>query len=171
MKPTNARVFIDTNVLVYLYSGDESAKKAAAMAALGNGTACVTTQVLGELAHVLTKKFLLPTTKVQAVLHEVCGACEVHPVTPELVFAALRFREQTHYSFYDSLIIAGARMTGSAILYSEDMQHGQVIDGALTIQSPFVPAARQRQGAYRVKARGAVRKPALRQGIRYPRPL
>ena len=79
MKPTSARVFIDTNVFVYLYSGDESAKKTAAMAALGNGAACVTTQVLGELAHVLTKKSLLPTTKVQAVLREVNDACEVHP--------------------------------------------------------------------------------------------
>jgi predicted nucleic acid-binding protein len=125
------------------------------MTAVGKGTACVTTQVLGELAQVLTKKFLLPTTKVQAVMHEVCDACEVHPVTPELVFAALRLREQYRYGFYDSLIIAGARMTGSAILYSEDMQHGQVIDGALTIRSPFVPAARQRRGEYRVKARKA----------------
>lgn len=171
MKPTNDRVFIDTNVFVYLYSGDESAKRTAAIAALESGTACVTTQVLGELAHVLTKKFLLPATKVQAVLHEVCDACEVHPVTPELVFAALRLREQYHYGFYDSLIIAGARMTGSVILYSEDMQHGQVIDGALTIQSPFVPAARQRQGQYRVKARRAVRKPGLTRTMRTPRPL
>ena len=166
MKPTNDRVFIDTNVFVYLYSGDESAKRAAAMAALGNGTACVTTQVLGELVHVLTKKFLLPTTNAQAVVHEVCDACEVHPVTPELVFAALRLREQYRYGFYDSLIIAGARMTGSSILYSEDMRHGQVIDGALTIRSPFVPAARQRRGEYRVKARTALKKPGLRQAGR-----
>ena len=162
----NDRVFIDTNVLIYIYSGDESVKKAAAIAVLGNGTACVTTQVLGELAHILTKKFLLPTTTVQAVVYEVSDACEVHPVTPELIFAALRLREQYRYGFYDSLIIAGARMTGSVILYSEDMQHGQVIDDALTIQSPFVPAARQRQGEYRVKARRAVKKPALRQSMR-----
>ncbi len=166
MKPTNDRVFIDTNVLVYLYSGDESAKKTAAMSVLGNGTACVTTQVLGELANVLTKQFLLATITVQAVVHEVSDACEVHPVTPELIFAALRLREQYRYSFYDSLIIAGARMTGSVILYSEDMQHGQVIDGTLTIQSPFIPAARQRQPEYRVKARRTVKKPALRQAVR-----
>lgn len=171
MKPTNDRVFIDTNVLVYLYSGDESAKKTAAMAALGNGSACVTTQVLGELAHVLTRKFLLPAAGVRAAVHEVSDACEVHPVTPELIFAALRIQEQYRYGFYDSLIIAGARMTGSTILYSEDMQHGQVIDGALTIQSPFVPAARQRQGGYRVKARRAAKKPASRQATRSARPV
>jgi len=41
-----------------------------------------------------------------------------------------------------------------------------VIDGALTIQSPFVPAARQRQRAYRVKARRAAKKPVLRQSKR-----
>ena len=136
------------------------------MSAVGNGTACVTTQVLGELAHILTKKFLLPTTNARAVVHEVCDACEVHPVTPELIVAALRLREQYRYGFYDSLIIAGALMTGSVILYSEDLQHGQVIDGALTIQSPFVPAARQRLREYRVKARRAVKKPASRQSRR-----
>src|SRR3972149_11136883 len=124
MKPTNDRVFIDTNVLVYLYSGDESAKKTAAMAAVGNGTACVTTQVLGELTHVLTKKFLLPATNVQGVVHEVCDACEVHPVTPELIVAALRLREQYRYGFYDSLIIAGARMTGSGGLFFQEYQQG-----------------------------------------------
>lgn len=141
------------------------------MAALGNGTACVTTQVLGELAHVLTKTFLLPTIGVRAAVQEVSDACEVHPVTPELIFAALRIREQYRYGFYDSLIVAGAQMTGSAILYSEDMQHGQVIDGALTIQSPFAPAARQRPGAYRVRAGKAKKKPRLRQSMRCARPL
>jgi predicted nucleic acid-binding protein len=162
MKPTNDKVFIDTNVFVYIYSNDETAKKAAAMSAVGHGKACVTTQVLGELAHVLTKKFLLPAIGVQAVVHEICDACEVHPVTPELIVAALRLREQYRYGFYDSLIIAGARMTGSVILYSEDMQHGQVIDGALTIESPFVPVARQRQREYRARARGPVKKSASR---------
>lgn len=73
--------------------------------------------------------------------------------TNDRVFIDTNVREQYRYSFYDSLIIAGARMTGSAILYSEDMQHGQVIDAALTIQSPFVPVARQRQQEYRARAR------------------
>ena len=135
------------------------------MAAVQYGVACVTTQVLGELAQVLTRKFLLPAMTVQAVLHEVVSACEVHPVTPELIFAALRFREQYRYGFYDSLIIAGARMTGSVILFSEDMQHGQVIDGALTIQSPFVPVACQQQREYRVKPRKLIKK-AARQLVR-----
>jgi predicted nucleic acid-binding protein len=96
------------------------------------------------------------------VVHEVCAACEVHAVTPELIVAALRLRQQYRYGFYDSLIIAGARMTGATILYSEDLQCGQVIDGVLTIQSPFVHAARQRQRKYRVTARKALAKPALR---------
>ena len=137
MKPTSDSVFIDTNVLVYLYSGDQSDRRKAARSAVGNGSACVTTQVLGELANVLTKKFLQPAATVRAVMNEVRDACEVHNVTPELIDAALRLREQYHYAFYDSLIIAGARATGSAILYSEDLQHGQVIDGVLTIRSPF----------------------------------
>jgi len=60
-------------------------------------------------------------------------------------FAALRIREGYRTGFYDGLIIAGARMTGSVNLYSEDLRHGQVIDGALAIQSPDLPVLSTQQ--------------------------
>ena len=42
--------------------------------------------------------------------------------------------------FYDSLIAGAALLDGCSILYSEDMQHGLVIDGRLTITNPFLSA-------------------------------
>jgi predicted nucleic acid-binding protein len=41
------------------------------------------------------------------------------------------------YAHYDSQIIAAALAAGCTVLYSEDMQHGQLIDGTLSIVNPF----------------------------------
>jgi predicted nucleic acid-binding protein len=43
------------------------------------------------------------------------------------------------YSIWDSLIVAAALQSRAKILYSEDLHHGQVIDGRLTIINPFRP--------------------------------
>jgi predicted nucleic acid-binding protein len=41
------------------------------------------------------------------------------------------------FSHYDSLIVATALSINCSVLYSEDLQHGQVVDGRLTIVNPF----------------------------------
>ena len=56
---------------------------------------------------------------------------------PELYLRALDVQARYGYGFYDSLIIAAALEAGCTRLYSEDMQHGQRIEG-LTIENPFV---------------------------------
>jgi hypothetical protein len=52
-----------------------------------------------------------------------------------------------------SQIIAGALAAGAAVLYSEDLRHGLLIDGILSIQSPFVRGVRQPRSTYRAKTR------------------
>ncbi|MFN4146065.1 MAG: hypothetical protein ACK4GN_09600, partial [Runella sp.] len=41
------------------------------------------------------------------------------------------------YSFYDSLILASALECGCEVLYSEDLNHGQTLEG-LQIINPFL---------------------------------
>jgi predicted nucleic acid-binding protein len=50
----------------------------------------------------------------------------------------LNIAERYGFSFYDSLIISSALQSGCTVLYSEDMQHGQKIDGQLLISNPFL---------------------------------
>ena len=54
-----------------------------------------------------------------------------------MVFSALQIGERLGYAHYDSQIIAAALAAGCDVLYSEDLQHGQVIDGSLTMINPF----------------------------------
>ena len=54
----------------------------------------------------------------------------------------MRICERYGYSVYDGLIIAAAVEGDCTRLYSEDLQHGQIIEG-LRIENPFLgPAAR-----------------------------
>jgi len=54
----------------------------------------------------------------------------------DLYSQALTIAEKRKYSFYDSLIISAAIYGKCGILYSEDLQHGQIIQ-KLTIKNPF----------------------------------
>ena len=63
--------------------------------------------------------------------------------SPELVIAALDLQAETLYSFYDSLVIAAALQAGAAVLYTEDLQHNQLIAGTLRIVNPFLTVANE----------------------------
>ncbi len=63
--------------------------------------------------------------------------------SPELFEAALNLHDETRYSFYDCLVIAAALQVGANVLYTEDLQHNQLIDGRLRIVNPFLDVANE----------------------------
>jgi len=131
--------FVDTNVVLYLYSEDEPAKKAAAEALVrGQERAWISTQVLSEMANVLRRKFRLEYPDIAAAVAEVRAACDVHIVTTETITLALRLGERYRHSYFDSLILAAALECGCDTLASEDMQDGMVVESRLRIRNPFV---------------------------------
>lgn len=133
----SGKVFLDTNIVVYLYSGDEPEKQTAALALIKQNPV-VSTQVLSELANTLSRKFALPYDVVAQAIAEIRDACTVIAVTPDTIAQALALAQKYRYAYYDSLILAAALSAGCETLATEDMQHGQVIEGALTIHNPFV---------------------------------
>lgn len=146
------RVFLDTNVVVYLYSTSEPAKRAIVASLVEKAEPVVSSQVLGELANVLLRKLALPVAAIERAIGEVTTACDVVLVTPATVLSALRISSRYRYGFYDSQIIAAALASGTVTLYSEDLQHGQTVD-QLRILSPFSAAAREPAARYRARPR------------------
>lgn len=51
---------------------------------------------------------------------------------------AFNLRQQQNISFWDSLIVASALENDCSILYTEDLQHNQLIENKLKITNPFV---------------------------------
>lgn len=133
----SVKVFLDTNVVVYLYSGDEPEKQTAALSLIENNEAIVSTQVLSELANTLSRKFSLPYEVVAQAVAEVQEGSAVSPVMPETIAQALTLAKKYQYSFYDSQILASALSAGCSTLFTEDMQHGQLIENTMTICNPF----------------------------------
>ncbi|MFZ1344751.1 hypothetical protein [Thiothrix eikelboomii] len=58
-------------------------------------------------------------------------------MTSQTIEQALVLGERYGYSYFDSLMLASALEQGCSILYSEDMQHGQILEGGLRIIDPF----------------------------------
>jgi len=97
--------------------------------ALKDHLAVVSSQVVQEFFNVATRKFTQPmnTRDCQDYLTTVfVPICEVF-TTVSLYQQALSIREETHYSFYDTLILAAALQVNCRILYSEDLAHGHQV--------------------------------------------
>ncbi len=132
------KIFFDTNVLVYCYTETELNKKAIAIGLAQSPDAWVSTQVLQELSNTLRKKFGKDWAEIAMTVEEVCQNFEVFVNQPDTVRDAIRIADRYGYSLYDSLILSSSISVGCSIVYSEDMQNGQVIDGVLKIVNPFL---------------------------------
>lgn len=138
------RCFLDTNVLIYLFDDDAPAKQARALALLHEecDRIVLSTQVLGEFYVNVTRKLEEPLpadAAAQAV--EDLTRFEIASVTADLVQAAIRRSRSSLLSYWDSLIVETARNAGAEVLFTEDLQHGQEIDGIL-ITNPFADMGR-----------------------------
>jgi len=76
--------------------------------------------------------------ELKAIVASFYARCRVLGGSPETHRTASRLRTDHQFSYWDSLIVAAALEAGCSILYSEDMQHGQVIDDRLTIVNPLL---------------------------------
>jgi predicted nucleic acid-binding protein len=130
------KTFFDTNVFVYaIIQDDPRSDHAEALIAQG-GT--VSVQVLSEFAAVARRKAKMPWVEIRRAIEGIKALCpDPFSITIDTHREALAIAERYGYRIYDALIVASALEAGCTILYSEDMQDGQVINKRLTIRNPF----------------------------------
>jgi predicted nucleic acid-binding protein len=136
MKQMSDRYFVDTNILIYAVSSSLDKKQKAIK--LLNNKAVVSTQVLSESINVMRRKLNFSYSDIRSILEAVVSKIEVYPVQFETIQSALQISERYGFSYYDSQIVASAIEHHCEVLYSEDMQHQQVINSLLTIKNPFI---------------------------------
>jgi predicted nucleic acid-binding protein len=136
----SAAAFFDTNILLYTISREpaERAKKAVALELVARSDAGLSVQVLQEFYVQATRP-----TRPDRILHtdavdliEAWTRFEVQPMTLDVLMTALAIKQRRNLSYWDSSIVAAALALGCRELYTEDMQHGLVIDG-LRLVNPF----------------------------------
>lgn len=135
-----ARLFVDTNIWLYalIPNADDPKHVLAAEFILGLTQPLINSQVIREASSNLLKKTVIAEVKLRAIIQDWYRACEVHPSNAAQHMLASELRQRYAFSYWDSLIVAAALDAGCTTLASEDMQHGQTIDGRLTIINPLV---------------------------------
>ncbi len=139
--------FLDTNIFVYGLLAAEPLKRQRALqlveSALGSHQGCVSYQVIQEFANVALKKF---AQRFQADECKQFIGAALQPLnrvasSAELLDAALDLQAEIRYGLYDCLIIASALQAGCDTLYTEDLQHYQLVRGKLRVVNPFLATA------------------------------
>ena len=140
--PNESAVLVDTNVFVYAFTLQDSAKFARSTEVLdeiaSTGMGCVSTQVLNELFSRITRgvqdddKIAEAEDYILAIINN----WEVFHTTGEAVAEAMRGVRRYRIAFWDSLIWASAKLSGVQTILSEDFSHGRNIEG-VTILNPF----------------------------------
>jgi predicted nucleic acid-binding protein len=133
-------VFLDTNLWVYFFAKDPLDKAEKVTNIINNQLSSLTisTQVLGEFYNVLTRKRIFANTEARSIVSGLANGTLAVDIDIPKVLQAVEINIRYGYSYWDSLIIATAFQSNCSILYSEDMQHNQLIEGKLRIINPFI---------------------------------
>lgn len=133
------RVFIDTNIFVYADDAAATSKRPRARQVLSelirDRRAVVSTQVMQEYFVTAIKKLGMSPARARSRV-EALNRLDVVVIRPELVFAAIDLHRLSSISLWDALIIKAASVAGCSRLLSEDLNHGQVLDG-VKVENPF----------------------------------
>jgi predicted nucleic acid-binding protein len=135
------RVFLDTNVLVYLFDSDAPAKQQRAREVVGelvrDRRLVLSSQVLSELYVTVTRKLAVPLSPEDALraLDDLTAFPVVAVDAPLVRRAAARSTEEC-ISHWDAMILEAALEAGAATVYSEDLQPGHGYQG-VTVEDPF----------------------------------
>ena len=132
--------FLDTNVLVYAVGAD-GPRKHQAKALLGAlSEITVSAQVISEFTHVCVRKHILTPEATRRAARLYLNQFRLVPISEAVLRRGLDLHERYGYSWWDSLILSAALEARCTVLYSEDMQHGQEVEG-LRIENPFTTTA------------------------------
>ena len=127
--------FLDSNILIYAFTTDE---RSGVAQALLQRRPVISVQGLNEFANVARRKLGMDWNELREALAAVRTLCPtVLALDVDIHDEALRVAERYGYSMFDALVVASALHADSDTLWSEDMQHGMMIDRRLRIANPF----------------------------------
>ena len=127
--------FFDTNVLLYVVTGDTAKADRAERLIADGGT--ISIQVLNEMANVARRKMRLSWMETHSLLSMIRSLLAVEPITLAIHDDGLGIAERYGLSIYDAMIAAAAMHADCNTLWSEDLQDGMLLDDRLRIVNPF----------------------------------
>ncbi|MEY3897467.1 MAG: hypothetical protein RLZZ214_2988 [Verrucomicrobiota bacterium] len=136
----SARGFLDTNILIYSVDRADPAKQNTALELIArharDRTGVISTQVLQEFYSAATRKLGIEPLQARQHLRDF-RVFDIVQVTPAIIEEGIDCSILHQLSFWDGLIVATAATANSTELLSEDLSHGQRIQG-VTVRNPFL---------------------------------
>lgn len=137
---TEGKVFFDTNILVYSVDERTPEKKVIASNLLNEASrsknGIISTQSLQEFYNAAVKKLNLSKQAAKEYVEFFSKQFPVKEISIPLIIKAIDISIKNGLSFWDSLILSAANDTGCILVYSEDMNSGQIICGTKVL-NPF----------------------------------
>jgi predicted nucleic acid-binding protein len=137
MKQMKDRVFIDSNIFLYAFSDKDNDKQKVAKEIVLTPS-IISVQVVNEVSKNLLYKFNFNENEIVKVVNSLYKKHIVAELTQTIFIYASNIRKKYNFSYYDSIIVATALENECNVIYSEDMQHDQIIDNQLAIINPFM---------------------------------
>jgi len=133
--------FFDTNILIYSVDRDEAVKSGPAgelvETHLVRGNGAISVQVLREFYSV-SRRLGSPLSERQAQeMVDYFSTFRTLSEDASMVLGAVRRTQAMSISFWDALIVEAALKAGADRLFTEDLQHGQIIEG-MRVENPFL---------------------------------
>jgi predicted nucleic acid-binding protein len=137
----HAKIFFDTNILVYAYSSDAPDKQRIAHEMIEDGMrygiGVISPQVLGEFFVTITRKVKTPMAPDTARMEiENFQGLDVVSSDRALVLQAIDLQTRFQVNYWDAMIIASALRANCRTILSEDLAHGQKY-GEVEVKNPF----------------------------------
>lgn len=138
----NKKVFIDSNIIIYSLVVEYNQKYLKTLDifeqfAKYNNEVVLSTQVLGEIFNVLSKKYKKQPQEIISKLDEITDTVTVVPITLKTIKINWELAKENNYSYYDRLILASAIENNCNILYSEDLHNNHVVED-VKIVNPYL---------------------------------
>lgn len=135
------RLFIDTNILIYAHDLDAGEKHQKSIRLIEqlweSESGVLSTQVLQEFYVNVTRKIAKPLpSEIARSIIENYLSWQVESIMPESILLASEISERHQLSFWDAMIITAARLAKVKKVITEDLNHGQIIEG-IKVENPF----------------------------------
>ncbi len=133
----NNNSFLDTNILIYAYSISELNKKNKSIELLNHKNIILSTQVINEFVWIMSRKYNVDLIKLDMIVKNLFDTYRIVLIDKQVIELAIKLSIKYNFSYWDGLILSASLVNECNIIYTEDLQHGQIIDNNLTILNPF----------------------------------
>lgn len=132
-----SKAFLDSNVCVYAFSNNSIDKQEKALV-LMNSQFIISPQVVIETYNVCSKKYKIAAADCEEIVLRLLEIGNMQEIDGGTILKAIMLKRKYQVSFLDSMILSAALQAKCTILYTEDMQHGLIVDVSMKIENPFV---------------------------------